>query len=202
MTGDQTVTVDPKDVARDVRALLNKDRRFEDVGYAYAMVDVDERERIPNCLSVMYMERQFFIRFRGTGVGIVERAEGRMSNTRLGEVDGLEGPILADKLVAILDEDIAPPVMVSGDGDRVIPPAGKGDEDKLPSDLHHETCGYSMEGRQTTAELRAYHCRGCGLRIVLPLTVKTWGDLRRWSKAQSVETLADTICGRGWLSDR
>ena len=193
MTGDQTVQGDAKEFTRRAKDILGEDSRFE-VNHAYRLVDVDEQERVPNCLAVDYLEREFFIYFRGDGRCRVERAG--PTNTQIGEMDATSHPaILCDQLAAILDRDSSPPVVVTADGDQVVPRAGTADDDPLPSDLRHAVCGYRMEGHQTTEKLRAYHCQGCGLRVVVPVTVKTWGDLRRWSDRRHADDVLDYLRG-------
>lgn len=196
MTGDQTVQGDAKEFTRRAKDILGEDSRFE-VDHAYRLVDVDEQERVPNCLAVDYLEREFFIYFGADGRCRVERAEGRSTNTQIGEMDAASHPaILCDQLAAILDRDISPPVTVNYDGDQVVPRAGTADDDPLPSDLRHAVCGYRMEGHQTTKKLQAYHCQGCGLRIVVPVTVKTWGDLRTWAEQKHAGGVLDYLRGR------
>lgn len=46
----------------------------------------------------------------------------------------------------------------------------------------HKFCRGFLDWHNTTHTLQVITCRGCHLRVTVPRTVKTIGDLRAWSK--------------------
>lgn len=77
---------------------------------------------------------------------------------------------------------------ISADGDVVYRYAAYTMAERVPPDderfrgntLLHETCRGFVDHMQTTETAAVLHCRKCGLRVVVPAALETFGDFRDW----------------------
>lgn len=51
----------------------------------------------------------------------------------------------------------------------------------------HEICGSFVDFKNVAPKFAAIVCRGCGLRVVIPNTLKKISDLRAWAKVHLVD---------------
>jgi len=174
------------DRVQHVRKALENDRqrRFDRVDHARRFIAHDETERVPDVLSVTVQQRQFFLRVQTNGIVVIERAEGKMTNTQLGTV-GAQNIIpseLCDDVFKIIQADLIPVVVITEIGEALVPDAKDTDAAKLsPYSERHHLCGGCVEMHRVTAIHQVLSCRSCNLRVVIPADIETWGQLRAWS---------------------
>jgi hypothetical protein len=168
----------PTPATVQLRAALEADTRFMDVGHAQRFICEDETEDCPDLLTLKYRGAQFFARARGVQGADPDILEFNIPNdktvafSRAGDLDtacrGLDGVISND-------------ITVSKYGDALRLKAGI-DESKAGFDYgntpNHATCGGAMDWNLISETYQAIACRKCKLRVVFPLEVKTVADLR------------------------
>ena len=74
------------------------------------------------------------------------------------------------------------PIVLTEHGEtlRGYPDSRGGDEGELYTCIGvHDVCNCWMDIRRASWTHNALLCRGCGLRVVIPMDVKTYGDLRQ-----------------------
>lgn len=102
--------------------------------------------------------------------------------------------------------------LISQDGDVVhmhdnrIPP----DEEWFKRTVMvHKTCGGFVNVRRTSESVQAIYCNQCGLRVTVPVRIRTFGDFRRYLATGTAPTelmvsLAEVVAvvrdgfARGW----
>jgi len=178
------------DKTRAVREMLRADSRFEDVANARRLYTENEYEDVPGVVHLRYADRGFFVRVSGD-LAVVERAGG--GHQRIGEVGTINvvPKEFCDGIAAVIKHDLAPPIAIGPHGERVLPPAGSEDGDELRSSLHHDVCGGTVYRRRVTELSQALYCQSCGLRVVIPVEVRTWGDLRKWAAERHVRDVVE-----------
>jgi len=79
------------------------------------------------------------------------------------------------------------PILLTSFGERLLkyPGSQDTDESKLsPCIGIHEICSSWVDVRQISDTHNAICCRCCNLRIVIPNTIETFGQLRCWLKEE------------------
>lgn len=170
-----------------LRALLQGVVGVSEVEKARGWVAQDETREMPNLLTFRFHEVQFFARARTIPVRdthpkteFVFLRPGNHSDrdAEIGVIE--EGCFAREAVQTLLGTHVTPAVVITGDGDALHGDAHLRGDTQLAklTYLTHTTCKGAVDIKQTTPRLRALHCRACGLRVVVPLTVVTINDLR------------------------
>jgi len=74
------------------------------------------------------------------------------------------------------------PVVVKANGEAIRPNSEFPYTDEHEFDRHnkHEYCDGAVHIRRVTKSLKALHCVDCGLRRYFPVSIKTYGELRKY----------------------
>lgn len=72
-------------------------------------------------------------------------------------------------------------IIVNQEGEAIIPPGPEHlRRAQKPEELfffaEHEICGGNVEVRMVTSGKCVLHCRSCGLRVLIPIEVNSWGS--------------------------
>jgi len=80
-------------------------------------------------------------------------------------------------------------MIVTGYGDKILPYRSvlgctESYEPKMDDELKsvsiHNTCNGFVDLMQTSEEFQTFVCRSCGLRVVIPISCRTYGDVVGW----------------------
>ena len=87
---------------------------------------------------------------------------------------------LGSEMCSVMDARILQPIQISKYGEALVIEAGQTDIDQIPTILKHAVCRGSMDRIQVSPTHQALCCRRCHFRVVFPLEVVRFVDLRRY----------------------
>ena len=168
------------------------------VSHAENQVFQDETEWIPDILSFTYRGTQFFARVEETEV-VVEHADENRQHPEVGRVvfssqEPLDIVNVVLRIQALLNPLIPLDICLTKEGDTLGFRYDKGaDTEPIRTEypyIHHvfafhRVCGGEVFACRTSPTHIAMCCKACYLRVVLPDTVLTLGDLRAWAVRNS-----------------
>ncbi len=128
-------------------------------------------------LSFVYREATFFVRVLFDKL-LLETADLSVGSVYLG--DG----VLLTAIANVLDQHICSPVQVTEYGDALVFKSGETDNDPLGTSevAIHQRCKGGIDSTVISDTHKVLQCNKCNLRVPIPVTLKSIGDLRAWSQ--------------------
>jgi len=175
-----------REYAASALTMIQGDPHFHDARYAEEHTVTGKTIPLREMLSVMCQQEHYFLTFQDNGYCNVRDAA---TDVSLGTVTVHSAflPTLASLVPPSRNED---PIPVTTYGESITSSSKDGLEtwtllETVNCGIQHEFCGGFLLLHQVTEHHNALVCSNCGLRVVIPDCVETWGDLRQY--------MADTL---------
>lgn len=160
------------------------------VHHAREQIAQDESELIPNIIGFSYRGAGFWATIT-TNIRLEMNDPSGSGMIQVGCVNLLSDDAqMHSVLSAMFDPHVCTPIRLNEHGDTIYFKGGQTNPDVIEpghnfvSIAQHQHCDGQVPRAKISDTNSVIYCKTCNLRVIVPLEVKTIGDLRNWAVIQ------------------